>query len=731
MFIELSFPPFSIAFIIAAVMAVGYATVVSMRKPAPGVAPFIIFLLFLAEWMFARSLEAAGIDLGAKIFWGKVMQFGVVSSGVMWVIFSLSYTGSKWWRQPFNLFLLVAIPVISLIFMWTNDWHHLYWPDIYFSPGTEGTVLVWEHGPAFWVECIYNYLAMLSGIVVLWRYLLHKKGVYRTQLIVLLIGTLIPVAANIAYLMGLSPIKGLDLTPFAFLITGIVYGAVIFRFRFLDVVPVARSAMVERMPDGILVLNANGGIVDLNPALIKTGDMKIEKGKRLEQVWPKLEKSRKALGDGKHSEMTLSSGQMMDISVTSLKDREKREVGQLVVLRDITDRRKMEQTLLESEQRYEALVEQSNEAVLIVKEGVYRYANRKAEEIFGYKVEEILGKQITFGIAEEDRKMILERYRARAEGKPAPTISGTISSGPVIYELKIDRKDGEKRNVEVSVGTIRYEGEIANIVTLRDITERKLTQRKLEALYQEEKELHASLQAEMDKRTKYTRALVHELNTPLTSILASGELLEAEIEDKRLEKLINNIRRASHNLKQRIDDLIELARGESGLLKVNIVPLDIRELLIEEVSESEPIAQEKGLKLELEVGNLPLVKGDRSRLRQVISSFLHNAVRYAETGKVVVRGTSEGNSVRVEVEDTGREIRKEELERLFDPYQRRGAEGQELSGLGIGLALSKIIIDLHHGEIKVESEIGKGAKFSFTVPADTDNHVPGSFSDQG
>ncbi len=707
---ELNFPAFSFAFIAAGIMAVCYATVISMRKSSPGVVPFTLFLLVLAEWLFARSLEAAGVDFGTKIFWGKMMQFGTVSSGVLWIIFSLSYVGSGWWRRPRNLFLLVLIPVIAVILLWTNDWHHLYWPNIYPSPGTDGTVLVWEHGPAFWVECVYYYLSIVAGIIILWRYLLRKKGLYRTQLIILIVGTAVPLAANFIYLLGLSPIKGLDLTPFAILITGFIYGATIFRFRFLDVVPVARSAMVERMPDGILVLNAYGVIVDLNPVLGKmgTGKAKLEKGKRLAQVWPELETLRRGLEDRKHSEMTTAQGQTLDIRVTGLKGRDGREAGQLIVLRDITERRKMEKTLLESEQRYEALVEQSNEAVLIVKDGEYRYANRKAEDILGYKVDEILGQHLPFGIAEEDREMMAERYRLRTEGQPVP----------MTYEVKVERHDGEKRDVEISVGTIRYEGETANIVTLRDITERKLTQRKLEELYRQEKELRASLQAEMEKRNKYTRALVHELNTPLTSILASGELLEVEIEGKRQAALVNNIRRASNNLKQRIDRLIELARGEAGLLKVNLLPLDMGELLRESVAEMASAAQARGLKIELEAGDLPLVTGDRSRLKLVMVSLLRNAVRYTEKGKVIVRGKSEGKTVKVEVEDSGKGIGKEELENLFDPYQRKGTEGQELGGLGIGLALCKMIIDLHHGEIRVESEVGKGAKFSFTVPVD-------------
>ena len=212
--------------------------------------------------------------------------------------------------------------------------------------------------------------------------------------------------------------------------------------------------------------------------------------------------------------------------------------------------------------------------------------------------------------------------------------------------MRLKRKDGDEIGAEISVGDIRYEGQIAGIVTLRDITERKSTQKRLQSIYFEERRLRNSLQEEIDKRSKYTRALVHELKTPLTSILASSELLESEIRDEVHAALVKNIRRASLNLEQRISELLELARGEIGLLKINPMPLDLTGLLREILSETAPVAEAKNLLLISDISQLPLVFADRNRLRQVVNNLLTNAIKFTNKGTIaVVASSGEANFV--------------------------------------------------------------------------------------
>ena len=353
-------------------------------------------------------------------------------------------------------------------------------------------------------------------------------------------------------MLGVFPIKGLDLTPFSFILAGLVYSITMFSFRFLEVIPIARGILVEKMPDGLVVINSQGLIADMNPGAERILGVKYNPGigDPLIQVWPKFQELKAALAKQNQVEIEQSvSGTKMylEASLTTLKDKHDFPMGQLLILRDITSRREIELSVRDSESRYFTLVEQSNEGVFIVQNGNLVFSNRTLSEIFGYSQVELKNQPLSLLIDPENSAKIIELSRSYITGLAVPRT----------YETRIKRKDFEVREVEAEVGSISFEGKPAFIVSIRDITERKQTRLKLEALYNDEQELRRRLQIEIDRRSKYTRSLVHELRTPLTSILASIELLESEIKDEIYLKLIRNIRRAALNLDQRIAELIE------------------------------------------------------------------------------------------------------------------------------------------------------------------------------
>jgi PAS domain S-box-containing protein len=709
----LNFPPFSLAFIIGGIIALVFALLTWSRRPAPGALLFALLLFVVVEWVFARALEAGAVEMLTKIFWGKMMFLGAVATGPLWFMFALDYTGSSVWRKTRNWLLLSALPLITLIIILTNGWHHLFWTDILASPGTEGTVLIWQHGPWFWAEMVYQYCLLSLGIIVLLRFMFRSQRLYRRQAAVLIFGILVILAANAVYLTGHSPVQGLDLTPFAFIIIGLVCGVTFFNFRFLELIPIARSTVVEKMPDGLIVLNNQGNIIDINPAAVKFVGVQpaMVSGKQLVQVWPELDVIRSKIGEDSHTELVskISNPKIyFDIQVKTIRAYDGVPAGMLIVLRDITERKKTAQSLAESQSRYEALIEQSNEGVLIMQNGVCRFANRTLAEITGYAVDELIGRTDPLRIVAEDLGKAAEYFRLCRSSQPAQAT----------FELRIQARDGWPKDAELSCGTVRFQGEIAQMVTVRDVTERRLAQKNLENLYLEERRLLNSLQEEINKRSRFTNALVHELRTPLTSVLASSELLESEIKNLTYLALVKNIRRSSLSLEQRINELIELARGEIGMLKINPFPVNMANLLRDTASEIRPIAAGKGLSLLTDIPELPLVSGDHNRLKQVITNLLSNAIKFTGRGNITVSaGYSPGERVvHVHVQDTGRGIDPARMENLFDPYRRRDDDTHEMGGLGIGLALSKMLIELHHGKIWAVSAPGQGSVFSFSVP---------------
>ncbi|GAG29885.1 unnamed protein product, partial [marine sediment metagenome] len=249
--------------------------------------------------------------------------------------------------------------------------------------------------------------------------------------------------------------------------------------------------------------------------------------------------------------------------------------------------------------------------------------------------------------------------------------------------------------IELTSARTIYRGKLANVIFIRDITERKQAQEKLQVLYEQERDIRQQLEEEVRKRTEFTRALVHELKTPITPVLAATELLLEEVKGERSQKLVQSIDRSASNLNRRIDELMDLIRGETGMLPLNLMPVDAVSLLRDIGYEMTPVALRDGYSLTVDLpSSNPVVSADRDRFRQVVMNLLNNALKFTPPGgEITLRAREEGANLSVEVQDTGPGINKEDQKRLFDPYYRRVEDRERLSGLGLGLALAKSLVE--------------------------------------
>jgi signal transduction histidine kinase len=253
---------------------------------------------------------------------------------------------------------------------------------------------------------------------------------------------------------------------------------------------------------------------------------------------------------------------------------------------------------------------------------------------------------------------------------------------------------------------------------LGHMIERQMAESNVKFLYQREKELRQKLQSEMRVRVDFTRKLIHELKTPLTALIATSQLLFDEIEGEKLGKLARYIRDSASNLNIRIEELHDVIRGETGILKINPQKINIDALLHSLVGETQALCQQSNVLIDLCIEkDLPEVYADPDRIRQVILNLINNALKYAKEGqRIRIEATRKTRAVQVEIKDYGPGITEDRLNTIFKPgYQQTHAE-ERSGGLGIGLALCKTIIESHDGEIWVKSRPGKGSSFFFTVP---------------
>ena len=327
--------------------------------------------------------------------------------------------------------------------------------------------------------------------------------------------------------------------------------------------------------------------------------------------------------------------------------------------------------------------------------------NRGAEVLFGYNKDEVIGKHLSILLPQE-RVHELAEMRAKVE------ISGALRD----IEVRSKRKDGVMIYLSLSVSPIRdVEGRIIGFLRVaKDITEKKRYERRLK---------------ELDKmKSDFVSNVSHELRTPLTAIKGSVDNMLDGLTGSLNEKQVRYLARIKSNtdrLSRLINDLLDLSRIESGRVEVRptIVPLAA---LAEEVAEHlKALAAEKMIQIEVPSPDRGLtVWADRDKVTQILMNLIGNAVKFTpQEGKVTVAMEKNGiEDVRISVADTGPGILPEETNKIFVKfYQVANIEKQRPKGSGMGLAISKALVEMHGGKIWVESDLGRGSTFYFTLPA--------------
>nr|WP_290227930.1 histidine kinase N-terminal 7TM domain-containing protein [Trichocoleus desertorum] len=352
--------PYAFPLAIAAGASITLVCLAWRRRSARIAATFGLFMLGVSEWLLGYIWEVSSIDLPSKILAGKAQYLGIVVVPAAWLLFALQYTGRTRWITRRNLLLLTIEPLCMSFLVWTNEWHRLVWSQTSLQPIGSFTLMRVTHGMGFWVHAAYSYLLTGLGTLLIVRALLRSPQLYRGQAWALLIGAIAPWLANALYLLRLNPFPHLDLTPFAFTVTGIAMAWGLFRFRLLDIVPVARDAVIEGMSDGVMVLDIQNRIVDLNPAAQQMiGWDATAIGQPVMQVlaqWPHLLQQYGNLLEA-HAEISLGTGadeRCFDLRISPLTDSYDRLTGRLIVWRDITERKQAEAKLQAAKEAAEA-----------------------------------------------------------------------------------------------------------------------------------------------------------------------------------------------------------------------------------------------------------------------------------------------------------------------------------------------------------------------------------------
>jgi len=713
------FTPNMIPLALAALISGALGLYTWQHRRAIGAIPFVVMMLLVFEWEISYILHLAGNDFATKLFWDKVMFFGVVATPLAWLTFALEYTGRKTWLNARRLVMLSIIPVTTLLIIRTNESHQLFWTQSTLSSEGGFSLLNNINGSWFWVHAWYSYILIMVGLVLVVRALLRWPAQYRGQMIWVLLATLTPFIANILTVFHIIPIL-IDLTPFAFTVTGIGMAFALFRYRLLDIAPIARDIVIDGMKDGMIILDAERRIVDVNRTaqemIALTGEQQ-PIGKQLADIlsgWPGLIDRYRNLMEAE-DEISLNVGEAprwYALTLSTLLDENKLVIGRVLIIRDITDRKQAERQLQESEARFRQIVENASDLIYRVDRlGRITYANPSVVRVLGYDDEkEILGRDYLNFVLPELRHKVKRVYERQLLRKTPTTY----------YEVPVMAAAGHEiwlgQNVQLIYEGDQIEGFQA---VARDITAIKQAHDALRIA--RDQALEASL-----AKTRLLSKVSHELRSPLGGIVGYAELLQrdafGQLNEKQY-KATSEIIESADYLANMVNELLDEAQLRSSNATLQEKMFSPRQLVQLATSGMDILAQKKGLSFSSSIDpRLPeAILGDDRRLRQIIINLLGNAIKFTKEGSVSLEVTCpEDDCWAIQVTDTGIGISKEAQSYIFEPFrQLQSAVTYDNRGVGLGLSITKQLVELMNGKIVVESETGRGSTFTVLLPLRT------------
>jgi PAS domain S-box-containing protein len=641
---------------------------------------------------------------------------------------------------PALLFLVIAL---------TNPLHNLWWPTV--EPDLD-RAFMWMHvtrGPAFWVHSAYAYSCIGIGMLLLASAARRATPPNRYHARIMLVAVLIPLAGNVLFLIGLEAPWRDDPTPLFIFASGLVALYANVRYQLVDLGPLAERAIVTGLPDGLIVLDSFGYVVEVNelaPHLLGLPNERwagraftdlVAASPVVSMIDNLLDEPHVA-----HTRQVVyeAGGAVHGIELRTrpLLAGNGMPTGALMLVRDISERVRVEQ------QRARHLTELS---LLNAVAGAANTAT-ETERLIRTIAETIITagewERVAVGLLDQHGglNIVADQGNAARSGYEGQLITGAaraelvrlVHAGasrplrraepradlPCIH-AQMQREDlaalvivplfhqgnplgllllGNQADRPTDAAYLRLAETIGELITDAAVRTR---------LYEE-------LRAADRLKSSFLAGVSHELRTPLTSIIGYTEMIQRGAYGAPAEAMrepLTHMRQSSITLLHLINDILDFSRMEAGYLEVELQPVPLLRPLYNVTGQLRPLAAERGLELcvELEDG-LPPVYANLARLEQVLSNLVINAIKFTDAGSITVAAQRHGAMIRLSVRDTGIGIAPEHQQVIFDEFQRIAQPaGRHANGTGLGLAICRRLVALMGGSIGVESRVGVGSTF--------------------
>jgi len=384
------------------------------------------------------------------------------------------------------------------------------------------------------------------------------------------------------------------------------------------------------------------------------------------------------------------------------------------VLRDSTERKRAEETLRKSEERFRTLADSTFEGIIIHGKSEILDVNQSFLQMIGYKSDEVIGKNMFDFIAPKSRELVVRHVQTGSDEA---------------IEIEVVRKDGTPLTMEAAGKTIIHKDKPARVVALYNITERKVIELGLKNAHEKLEALATELERAARVKSEFLASMSHELRTPLNAVIGFSQVLQDQdfgpLNEKQKEYMLDILESGNHLLSL-INDILDLSKVEAGKMELQISPVVVGDLLAGSLVMIKEKAMKHGITLETdipeELSHFEMLADER-KFKQILFNLLSNASKFTPDGGAITLSArrmaeGEGEVIQVSVKDTGIGIAPENQAKVFESfYQASGGLTSKTSGTGLGLPLARSFVKLHGGRMWVESEgEGKGSQFYFSLP---------------
>jgi two-component system, sensor histidine kinase and response regulator len=487
------------------------------------------------------------------------------------------------------------------------------------------------------------------------------------------------------------------------------------------------EAVLESMGEGLVVADAEGRFRVFNPMaqeLLGLGSSEIPREQwsnyfsiyRPDMVTPfpadDLPLARALKGESVDNvEMYIRrpgdlGGKFINVTGRPIRHADGQIDGGVVVFHDITERRRAEAALRESERRFRTMADSIPTTVAIYQGTGHAYVNAAALEMLGYSREELMHRGFLDYVHPDFHELVRQRSLARQRGEYVPPR----------YEIKLVHKDGHEMWVDFTATRIEYEGKPAVLGIAIDVTQRK-------ALEEAQHKAVEAAEAASRAKSTFLANMSHEIRTPMNAVIGLTELILGTEMTSLQREYMTMVKDSADSLLVLINDILDFSKIDAGKLELDVTPFQIREVLGDAMKGLALRARGKDLEVACHVHpDVPeFLAGDALRLRQIVNNLVGNAIKFTQRGEVVLHVTevlaTEGQAIlHFCVQDTGIGIPAEKQQAIFDAFsQADPSTTRRFGGTGLGLAIASKLVGLMGGRLWVESEVGRGSKFHFTA----------------